>query len=314
MVDTPSRSAAALKPLNAPRADETPEPSLIEQVSGWLKATFGQRTPTSIKDALEEAIDGVLEAHDDHSRSLGTQETTLLRNVLTFGDLTVHEIMTPRSDITAVPVDISLEGLKQHMLTERHTRIPVFRDTLDQVEGFLHMKDLFPMVAGDEPYAITRVMRPMLFVPPSMKIVDLLLKMRRQKSHMAIVVDEYGGTDGLITLEDLFEEIVGDIQDEHDEEEGKRELVRLSDHAIEADARVRIDRLQRELGLDLYGDGEGEEQYDTLGGLIFFELGRVPARGEVIAHPSGVQFEILESDPRRIRRVRIIQGQRETVA
>ncbi len=275
-----------------------------------MKALFTVRRDASIKEALEEAIEEVLEDRENDAGQLAPEETTILRNALTFGDITVHDIMTPRPDISAVPVDISLERLNRHIIDQRHTRIPVFNGSLDHVEGFLHIKDLFAVLAGDQPFELKRLLRPMLFVPPSMKVVDLLVSMRRQSSHMAIVVDEYGGTDGLITLEDVFEEIVGDIQDEHDEDEGPQQLVRVGPHAYEADARLRIERLEGVLGLNLLSEHE-EEEFDTLGGLIFFELGRVPSRGERIPHSSGVQFEILEADPRRIRRVRI-QAQPET--
>lgn len=277
--------------------------SLFRRLSGF----FCARNDASIKEAIEEAIDEVLEDREEGLETLAPDEKTMLRNVLSFRDLTVGDIMTTRTDVMAVPVTISKDALKQHIIEQRHTRIPVFGASLDHVEGFLHIKDLFAILAGDQPYDILRVIRPMLFVPPSMRITDLLKKMRRSGSHMAIVVDEYGGTDGLVTLEDLFEQIVGEIQDEHDEEEGARDLIKIGENAYEADARVHIEKLEEVLGFQLLTEHE-EDEFETLGGLIFFELGRVPAKGEIIPHSSGVRFEILEADPRRIRRVRVMPG------
>lgn len=271
-----------------------------------LRAFFSTRQSGTIKDEIEEAIEEVLEEREDDGESLAPEEKTMLKNVLAFGDITVSDIMTPRMDIAAVPVEISAAALRAHINDQRHTRIPVFSGSLDQVEGFLHIKDLFPMLGGDAAFDVKRVMRPMLFVPPSMRVIDLLRKMRRAGSHMAVVVDEYGGTDGLVTLEDVFEEIVGDIQDEHDDEETSRELMRITDTTYEADARLTIEKLEQALGFTILSEHE-ESEFETLGGLIFFELGHVPAKGEVVQHSSGLRFEILEADPRRIRRVKVVQ-------
>jgi len=293
MIDTPTQTRAARE-----------EKSSLGGVREFFRSLMPGRGSGSLKDAIEEAIEEVLEEHEESvDAQLAPEEKNLLRNVLTFGDITVHDIMIPRTDIQAVAMHVTLEDLKKHIIEQRHTRIPVYRDTLDQIEGFLHVKDLFPMIAGDAPFALARVMRPLLFVPPSMRILDLLVQFKRQGSHMAVVVDEYGGTDGLLTLEDVFEEIVGDIQDEHDEEDAAGDLMRVRDGVYEADARVRIKVLEAELGLQLM-PGESEEEFDTLAGLIFFELGRVPTRGEVVQHDN-LRFEILEADPRSIKRVRI---------
>jgi CBS domain containing-hemolysin-like protein len=214
--------------------------------------------------------------------------------------------MVPRTDISAIPNDIAIEDLKQHIIEERHTRIPVYEETLDHVQGFIHVKDLLPMLAGDAAYDIKGLIRPLLFVPPSMRIIDLLIKMRHVGSHMAIVVDEYGGTDGLVTMENLFEEIVGDIQDEHDgDEEQEDRILRINDTTFEVNARIPIEKLEQKLGLGLVTEEKAGE-FDTLGGLIFYQLGRVPARGEIVPHISGIRFEITEADPRRIRKVRIL--------
>lgn len=285
-------------------ATETEKPSLRKRARQWLRSALRVRTEeASLQEALEEAIEEVLEEHEGEEEALAPEEKTIIRNALSFTELTAEEIMTPRTDIRAVPKDITLEALTHHVLEERHTRIPVYADTLDHVEGFIHIKDLFSVVANGQEFDMKKLLRPMIFVPPSMKLQEVLVRMRRGSGHMAVVVDEYGGTDGLLTMEDICEEIVGDIQDEHDEEES-HELVRLTDDIFEADARLRIDRLERALGIDLLNEQE-EEEFDTVGGLIFFELGRVPAQGEVVRHSSGVAFEVLEADARRIKRVRV---------
>ncbi len=271
--------------------------------ASWMKHALGQRSDASLKEALEE----VIEEHEEQAaEQLAPQEKAMLHNVLSFSDIIVSDIMIPRTDIAAVSADITLPELKAHILAQRHTRIPVYEETLDHVKGFIHVKDLLPMLGGDAVFSIRNIMRPLLFVPPSMRIIDLLIKMRHAGSHMAMVVDEYGGTDGLVTMEDLFEEIVGDIQDEHDGDEGRDDkITRVGDHVFEVSARIRIERLERELGLNLVTE-EKQGEFDTLGGLIFFQLGRVPAKGEIVPHVSGIRFEIYDADPRRIRKVRIL--------
>ena len=256
---------------------------------------------------LKEAIEEVLEEHEEEDGELAGEERIILENVLAFGDITVGDIVIPRADIFAVEDTSSLDDLKTSFITHRHTRVPVYKENLDYIEGFLHIKDVFSVVAGDKPFDLDALLRPMLFVPPSMPVADLLVKMRKLSSHMAIVVDEYGGTDGLVTLEDVFEELVGDIQDEHDgEEENRSEIVRVSAHVVDVDARIEIEELQSELGLQLISEEEDEEaDYETLGGFVFAELGRIPTASEIVKHPSGVHFEIIEADPRRILRIRI---------
>jgi magnesium and cobalt transporter len=296
------------QPSPAPLPDsDTPEPrsSLLEAIRSWLRHAVRHRPDTSLKDVLEE----VIEEHEEQAdERLAPEERTMLHNVLSFSDIKVSDIMIPRTDIVAVPEDIGLQELKDHIIEQRHTRIPIYRETLDQVLGFIHLKDLLPMLSGDKPFALKQVMRALLFVPPSMRIIDLLIKMRHAGSHMAIVVDEYGGTDGLVTMENLFEEIVGDIQDEHDEDEEREDrIVRINDTTYEVSARITIEKLEQEIGLNLITE-EKEGDFDTLGGLIFFQLGHVPARGEMVQHISGVRFEILDADARSIGRVRILQS------
>ncbi|MDX2112634.1 MAG: hemolysin family protein [Alphaproteobacteria bacterium] len=268
----------------------------------WMRTLFGGRQEASLKEVLDE----VIEEHEEHSEErLEPEEKVMLHNVLSFGDTQVHDIMVPRTDIEAVPQDIAMPQLKTHIMEHRHTRIPVYEETLDHVRGFVHVKDLLPMFAGDQPFSLTSVLRPVLFVPPSMRIVDLLRKMRHSGSHMAMVVDEYGGTDGLVTLEDVVEEIIGDIRDEHDDSE--EDTNRIHKHAAgvyDVSARIHIDALEKSLGLNLITE-EKDDDFDTLGGLIFFQIGRVPVKGEVVPHIGGMRFEILEADARRIHKIRI---------
>lgn len=282
---------------------ERANPSLLQAIRGWLRHTLGTRADPSLKEVLEEAIEEHEEQADER---LPPAERLMLHNVLSFGEIKVSDIMVPRTDIAAVAHDIEWEGLIRHINEMRHTRIPVYEENLDRMLGFLHVKDLLPMLSGEH-FKMSRVLRPLLFVPPSMRVIDLLVMMRQAGNHMAIVVDEYGGTDGLVTMEDVFEEIVGDIQDEHDEADQHAEdkITRLGDTTFEVSARIPIETLERELNLTLVSE-EGENGFDTLGGLIFFQLGRVPVRGELVRHPSGLRFEIAEADPRRIRRVRIL--------
>jgi CBS domain containing-hemolysin-like protein len=276
---------------------------LLAEVKSWLRHALGARNDASLKEVLEDAIE---EHQEQASEQLAPEEKLMLHNILRFSEIHVSDIMIPRTDIVAVPSDISLPELKAHMIEQRHTRVPVYKETLDQVLGFIHIKDMMPMIAGDQPYDLQKVLRNLLFVPPSMRIMDLLIRMRQAGSHMVIVVDEYGGTDGLVTMENVVEEIVGDIQDEHDDDEPDDEaIVRVNVDAVEVSARISIETLEKELGLNLVTE-ERADEFDTLGGLIFFQLGRVPAKGESITTISGVRFEIIDADPRRIHRVRII--------
>ncbi len=277
--------------------------SLLQAISDWLKHALGQKQDHSLKEALEEVIEEHEEQDDER---LSPEEKLMLHNVLSFSDIKVSDIMIPRTDIAAVSHDIPLQKLIAHITEYRHTRIPVYQGTLDHLLGFIHVKDLLPIAGSGGAFDIKALIRELVFVPPSMRILDLMAKMRKSGHHMAVVVDEYGGTDGLITLEDLFEEIVGDIQDEHDEDEEQDDKVlRVSDKLFEVSARIPIEKLEKELGLNLVTEEKADE-FDTLGGLIFFQLGRVPTKGEIIPHVSGARFEVISADPRRIHKVRII--------
>jgi CBS domain containing-hemolysin-like protein len=226
-----------------------------------------------------------------------------------FESARVEDVMIPRAEIIAVELSTGLDDLIQLYATEAHSRLPVYRETLDDPVGVVHIRDLIGEIAranGTEPVEgdapLERIRRDILFVPPSMPLADLLVKMQASRMHLALVVDEYGGTDGLVTLEDLVEEIVGEIEDEHDEEVAM--LIRRGRLAWEVDARMETDDFAEESGLQLELE---DHDVDTLGGVAFALAGRVPLRGEVLPHPSGVDLEILESDVRRIHRLVVRQ-------
>ncbi|WP_262692191.1 hemolysin family protein [Kordiimonas aestuarii] len=270
-----------------------------------LKDMLGIRpSETTLRESLEEA----LVEHEEETRgpSLGQEEREMLFNVLEYAALRVDDVMVPRADIVSVAHDISYNDLVRVFADGSHSRMPVFRETLDDVIGMVHVKDALKVVADGVDPAIFRmesIQRPVLFVPPSMKVIDLLAKMKVARTHMAVVVDEYGGTDGLVTVEDIVEEIVGEIEDEHDEIEDPY-ITALDDGGYDADARIEIEELEEELGIDLLPE-EDEEDVDTLGGLVFTLAGCVPEIGEVVSHESGYRFEVVDADPRRIYKVRI---------
>jgi len=231
------------------------------------------------------------------------QERFLIGNILRVHDRNAADVMVPRGDIVALDVDQPFAEVVKCMVEQGHSRVPVYRETLDDVIGFVHVKDVLAPVADRRPARLERLLRKALFVAPSVPILDLLVQMRQARTHIAMVVDEFGGIDGLVTIEDLIEEIVGEIEDEHDVAEGPT-LVERADGSIIADARIPIEVLEEQQGMRLRPEGE-EEAVDTLGGLVFTLAGRVPKRGEVIAHPDGIEFEVLDADPRRVKRLRV---------
>jgi magnesium and cobalt transporter len=260
---------------------------------------------SSLRETLEELIEEHEEEATPDRAEFTEDERELLLNALSFGELQVWDVMVPRTDIKAISIKAGLAEVLGAMRDAMHTRLPVFRENLDEVIGMVHIKDLLPYWGDGTDFALERIVREVLFVPTSMRVLDLLLQMRDTGVHMAIVVDEYGGTDGLATIEDLVEEIVGEIQDEHDKIVPPR-ITELADGALDADARVEVEDLEARLGLQLL-EPERREDVDTLGGLIFTLLDRVPARGEVVRHPAGIEFEVVDADPRRVKRLRIIR-------
>jgi CBS domain containing-hemolysin-like protein len=316
-------------PLPENELPATGDPSAEEEPS-WLErllARFGLGEEPDLREVIEDALARGKAGGDTFS----AQERAMLLNILRFGKLTVEDVMVPRADIIAVEESTTVTELMAVFREAEHSRLPVYRETLDDPRGMIHIRDLMSWITtaaeksgkaslnlGAVDLSSTtgslNITREILYVPPSMPVLDLLLRMQLSRRHLALVVDEYGGTDGLVSIEDLVEEVVGEIDDEHDvaDEPLIREDVRLG---LVADARTPIDDLEKHLNLELVSP-EQEEDIDTIGGLVFSLAGRIPARGELVRHPSGIEFEVLDADPRRIKKLRIHmpQERKETPA
>jgi CBS domain containing-hemolysin-like protein len=257
---------------------------------------------------LRESLEEVIEQSDAEDRPLAREERSMMLNILNFGELTVADIMVPRADIIGIEESTTLENLVRIFRDAQHSRLPVYRESLDNPVGMVHIKDLIGLAVPEgegspHPKTMQDIKRDVLFVPPSMPVVNLLVKMQASRVHMALVIDEYGGTDGLVSIEDLVEQIVGDIEDEHDTEEAQS-ITPRGEGEFDASARADLEELEKLVGFKL-ADEEEAEEIDTLAGLVFSLVGRVPQRGEIVKHPAGVEFEVLEADPRHLRRLRI---------
>lgn len=328
----------------APRTPARPSPARSGDEPGWfarLRARLGLSQSPDLRDVIADA----LKQEPASARSFSPQERTMLLNILRFGDLRIEDVMVPRADVVAVDEDVALSELLETFEKAGHSRVPVFHETLDDPRGMVHIKDLMSWITGqsavpdatnqanpagdtDEtgedaenaedakaraldlhgvdlsrPLSSTSIRRDVLFVPPSMSVLDLLVRMQSTRIHLALVVDEYGGTDGLVSIEDLVEEIVGEIEDEHDVNDAP--LIREDKQlGLVADARAPIEDLEERLGVTLLSE-ERDEDVGTLGGLVFTLAGRVPVRGELVPHASGIEFEVLDVDARRIKKLRI---------
>jgi len=294
-------------------ADPHPSTDFAPRLWRSLKTMVGGGgVEPTLRESLEEAIDEVVGEPADRD-DLSVVERTMLKNLLHFGERLVDDAAVPRADIIAFDVDDSFADLVALFREAGHSRLPVFDDDLDTVIGMVHMKDVYARIATTFDDAVSSkayqaidvrsLLRTVLFVPSSMRVLDLLARMRSGRTHMAIVVDEFGGTDGLVTIEDLVEQIVGDIEDEHDEDEAKL-LQAIGDDLYEADARLDLAELAETTGHDFANVAIGGE-VDTLGGMVFMLAGRVPAVGEMIDHPSGWRFEVIDGDARMVRRLRL---------
>lgn len=308
------------------------------QPESWfdrLRARIGWKNGPSIREDLADAL-AASEVVD-----FSPQERAMLRNVLKLRGMRVDDVMVPRADIVAVPAESSLGDLLRVFRTAGHSRLPVYGETLDDPRGMVHIRDFLDFIAASaersrsprrrksasqpsaapsdaagphlagvdlsQSLASARILRNVLYVPPSMPAVDLLARMQATRTHMALVIDEYGGTDGLVSIEDLVEMVVGDIEDEHDDAEGPG-ITPLDERTFAADARASLEEATQVLGVDLLADINAEE-VDTLGGLVTNLAGRVPARGELISGPHHLEFEILDADARRVKRLRIHRRQ-----
>jgi CBS domain containing-hemolysin-like protein len=256
--------------------------------------------------ALRRLIGGDAERAEQaaaaEAKASDPQERALLANIARLRGKTAYDVMVPRADIVAMEVSLTLEEAIALIQREGHSRYPVFQRTLDDVLGMVHIKDVIGGI-GKPAFSLNGVLRKPLFVAPSIPVLDLLLQMRQQRMHLALVVDEYGGIDGLVTIEDLVETIVGDIADEHDEVAAPQ-MTERPDGAVDLDARLPLEAFEARFG-PVLTEEEREQDLDTVGGLVFTLAGRVPVRGEVLTHSSGLEFRVLEADPRRIRRLRV---------
>lgn len=335
MTDQSSDRAATAQALEDSRAPGA---------QGWLQVLrlkLGLSGQQTLRDTLEDALKAPAQASN-----FSEAEKSMLERLLRFGASRVDDIMVPRADIVALDEDEPLSELLSTFDEAGNSRIPLFRETLDDPRGMIHIKDLFhwlmaeaagkhqaasvaaaapaatapatvnaaQAVAGlkqldlstvdlTRPITSAKIRRQVLYVPPSMPAADLLIRMQATRIHMALVVDEYGGTDGLVTIEDLVEQIVGDIEDEHDDAE-ETNIITDAKQGIIASGRTPVSELEEHLGKKLLTEGE-EAEIDTLGGLVFELLGRVPARGELIRHASGIEFEVLDADPRRVKKLKV---------
>jgi CBS domain containing-hemolysin-like protein len=310
----------------------TPSDSRRDSIWRRLRTRFGRKGEMGLRESLE----GALETHgaQNPGETVRAEAKSMMLNIIEFSSLRVDDVMVPRVDIVAIDEAASMRELLAKFIDANHSRLPVYRETLDGITGMVHVKDFMrwmdakgvkrrksksekpektekpaasglSIAASELATAVKQsgLHRDVLFVPPSMPASDLLVRMQASHIHLAIVIDEYGGTDGLVSIEDLVEVIVGDISDEHDTEEGLQ-IKSAGEGSYVADGRVDIAALEELVKIDLLSDEE-EEEADTLAGLIFKIAGRVPARGEIIHHGSGLEFEILDSDPRRVKKLKI---------
>ncbi|MGQ0659500.1 hemolysin family protein [Sphingosinicella sp.] len=277
---------------------------------GGLRAfLLGDGSESSLRDEIEEVLEN-REGEAPRVGDLSAAEREMLKNILHFGEKTAGDVAVPRGEIIAVPADIGLPDLITALAEAEHSRLPVYDGNLDRVVGMIHLKDVFlhHFAPGPDTPDIRTLMRTPLFVPESMGMLDLLARMRAGRVHLAIVVDEFGGTEGLLTIEDVVEEIVGDIEDEHDEELPGL-LAEVAPGVWEADARAELEDVAEAIDERL---GLVEEDVDTLGGLTFILAGRIPQPGETVEHPTGWRFEVTEGDTRRVRRLRLHAPQEAT--
>jgi CBS domain containing-hemolysin-like protein len=311
------------------------EGEVMRPADNWLMRairTLFRWKPGSVRDDLQV----VLDASTPDEVGFSAIERTMLRNILSLHERRIADVMIHRADIVAVKRDIPLGELMSLFESAAHSRLVVYHETLDDPEGMVHIRDLLafmtararlgksgakrkkPLPAGLDlravdlalPLAEASIIRKLLFVPPSMRAIDLLAQMQASRIHLALVVDEYGGTDGLVSIEDIVEQIVGEIDDEHDSDEPPA-IVRQADNSFIADARARLDDVRSVIG-DEFVTGEAGEEVDTLGGFLVSHVGRLPVRGEVISGPGNFEIEVLDADPRRVKRLRIATRRERT--
>jgi CBS domain containing-hemolysin-like protein len=327
MPDTegPSRREPANESRNLPvPVQQVLEPARESAFGRWLRTLLGWRSGSMRAD-----LKVVLEEGAPSETGFSPQESAMLRNILGLRERRIVDVMVPRADIISVQQDIALGELVKVFETAAHSRLVVYDDTLDDPIGMVHIRDLIAFMtrtastpkpksrrksaaaAGLDlaaidlsmPLKAAKIARPILFVPPSMPALDLLAKMQTTRIHLALVVDEYGGTDGIVSIEDIVEQIVGEIDDEHDSDQPPA-IVRQADNSFIADARASLDDVRTVIGEE-FVTGEAGEEVETLGGYLVTHVGRLPVRGEVISGPGNFEIEVLDADPRRVKRLRI---------
>jgi magnesium and cobalt transporter len=279
------------------------EPSFFSRILHVLGRRGTEQTlRQSIAELVEEA--GTAPQHPgDDQPELDRQERALIANILRLRSTIAIDVMIPRADIVALRADLTLDETLQRLREEQHSRLPIYRDQLDDILGMVHIKDVFAYLGRPEEFSLEKMLRRPLMVAPQAPVLDLLVQMRQARVHLALVIDEYGGVDGLITIEDLMETIVGDIADEHDDEVPL--LTERPDGTLDIAARLSIEDFEEKMGPVLTPE-ERASSIDTVGGLIFTLAGRVPAQNEIITHPSsGAEFQVLDADPRHILKVRV---------
>lgn len=291
----------------SPEPDHQEEKDLKDKDKGlvtWVKSLLPVKPVGNDDDSLRDAIEELIEEEDTPPQSaVARHERRLISNILELRDLSVGKVMVPRADIVAVDISCSREDLIKILAEKPHSRIPVYKSDLDNIVGFVHIKDIVAHIADGHAFELKDILRDVLVVSPAMRVMDLLLQLRQSKVHIAFVVDEFGGIDGLITIGDLIEAIVGEIDDEYDFDLDPQLIERPDGSAI-ADARYSIKTFEAKYG-NVFAEDEENKEVDTLGGLVTMLAGHVPGRGEIIRHSSGIEFEVLDADPRRITRLRV---------
>ena len=262
------------------------------------KFLFYSSEQGNLRESIQDAIE---ESSNDAGSNLTSKEKTILENILTINKLKAYDIMVPRADIICASHNASFDDLIKIINAESHSRIPIYRKDLDDVLGMIHIKDLIKLTSKEmqNNFDLKSLLKEVLFIPPSMPVLNILLKMQSTKLHMALVIDEHGGTDGLVTIEDLVEEIVGEIQDEHDNEE-ITEFKKINDTTFIADAKMELSEFQKKTGIIF-----NSVTIDTLGGYVFSMINRVPQKGEIIKSDPAYTFEVLDADPRKIKILKI---------
>ncbi len=305
--DPPSTAAGI--PALQDRNSQVTKPNGIHGANGnvggifhWIKTAVRGKSDTTLREAIEEYIEEAENGSEDNTSSVSEHERTLISNILKLRDHTVLDAMIPRADIIAIDVNATQDELLSLLSERQHSRFPVYRETLDEIVGTIHIKDILGCLADNRVIEIEDLVRDVPIVSPSMQVLDLLLMMKQMRKHMALVVDEFGGIDGLVTINDVIESIVGEIEDEYDQDDDPQ-LAENTDGSVLADARYDIEEFEERFGEML--SEEEREDIDTLGGLVFSLAGRVPARGEILTHSSGMIFEVVDADPRRVNRLKI---------